>query len=69
MMASLNVRNRTLFTGDNLDVGRGMHSECVDLIYLDPPFNSNRNSEAPRRPGPGGRMLGHPALWMLRGSG
>ena len=66
-MASLNVRNRTLFTGDSLDVMRGMHSECVDLIYLDPPFNSNRNSEAPRRPG--SRMLGHSALWMLRGSG
>ena len=26
---------------------RGMNSECVDLIYLDPPFNSNKNYEAP----------------------
>ena len=26
---------------------RGMNSECVDLIYLDPPFNSNRTYEAP----------------------
>ena len=26
---------------------RGMNSECVDLIYLDPPFNSNRDYEAP----------------------
>ena len=26
---------------------RGMNSQCVDLIYLDPPFNSNRNYEAP----------------------
>ena len=24
-----------------------MNSECVDLIYLDPPFNSNRTYEAP----------------------
>lgn len=24
-----------------------MNSECVDLIYLDPPFNSNRNYSAP----------------------
>ena len=24
-----------------------MNSECVDLIYLDPPFNSNRNYAAP----------------------
>ena len=26
---------------------RGMNSACVDLIYLDPPFNSNRHYEAP----------------------
>ena len=26
---------------------RGMNSECVDLIYLDPPFNSNTNYAAP----------------------
>lgn len=30
-----------LHFGDNLDVLRGMTSESVDLIYLDPPFNSN----------------------------
>ena len=39
--------NRTLWTGDNLSVLRGMNSESVDLIYLDPPFNSNRNYSAP----------------------
>ncbi len=42
-----NFANRTLWTADNLDILRGMNSECVDLIYLDPPFNSNRNYEAP----------------------
>ena len=42
-----NWRNRTLWTGDNLTVMRGMNSESVDLIYLDPPFNSNRNYAAP----------------------
>ena len=44
---SLNVANRTLFTGDNLDIMRGVNSESVDLIYLDPPFNSNRDYSAP----------------------
>ena len=44
---SLNVKNRTLFTGDNLDVMRGVNSDSVDLIYLDPPFNSNKNYSAP----------------------
>ena len=43
---ALNVKNRTLFTGDNLDVMRGMNAQCVDLIYLDPPFNSNRDYAA-----------------------
>ena len=43
----MNVKNRTLFTADNLDVMRGMDSESVDLIYLDPPFNSNRTYSAP----------------------
>ena len=36
-----------MWTGDNLDVMRGMNSDSVDLIYLDPPFNSNRAYEAP----------------------
>ena len=46
-MGEPNWANRTIFTGDNLDVMRGMNSESVDLIYLDPPFNSNRNYSAP----------------------
>ena len=33
---------RVIFTGDNLPVLRGMNSACVDLIYLDPPFNSGK---------------------------
>ncbi|MDR0639734.1 MAG: hypothetical protein LBG27_12690 [Spirochaetaceae bacterium] len=32
-----------LFYGDNLSVMRRMPAESVDLIYLDPPFNSNRS--------------------------
>ena len=44
---SPNFKNRTLWTGDNLDILRGLNSETVDLIYLDPPFNSNRNYAAP----------------------
>ena len=47
LKADCNVANRTLFTGDNLDIMRGMNSESVDLIYLDPPFNSNCNYAAP----------------------
>lgn len=33
-----------LFYGDNLDVLRAQFPDgCVDLVYLDPPFNSNAN--------------------------
>ena len=46
-MSEPNWRNRTMWTGDNLDIMRGMNSESVDLIYLDPPFNSNKNYSAP----------------------
>ena len=34
-----------LILGDNLEILRKMDSESVDLIYLDPPFFSNRNYE------------------------
>ena len=43
----MNVKNRTVFSNDNLLVLRGLDTEAVDLIYLDPPFNSNRNYAAP----------------------
>ena len=36
--------NNTLYYGDNLEIMRNhMQSESVDLIYLDPPFNSSRD--------------------------
>ena len=41
------IHNRTIFERDNLEVMRGMNSQSVDLIYLDPPFNSNKNYAAP----------------------
>ena len=46
-VGTCNIPNRTIFEGDNLDVMRGMNDGCVDLIYLDPPFNSNRDYAAP----------------------
>ena len=36
-----------LYTGDNLYILHGLNSESVDLIYLDPPFNSKRLYKAP----------------------
>jgi DNA modification methylase len=34
-----------LILGDNLEILKSMESDSVDLIYLDPPFFSNRNYE------------------------
>ncbi len=42
-----NWSNQTIWTGDNLEIMRGMNSASVDLIYLDPPFNSKANYAAP----------------------
>ena len=36
---------RVVYCGDNLDQLRKLPAACVDLIYIDPPFNSNRNYE------------------------
>ena len=41
---SENSPKNQLYYGDNLDVlGRHVADESVDLVYLDPPFNSNAN--------------------------
>ena len=43
----MNIKNRTLFIADNLDILRGINGDCIDLIYLDPPFNSKKEYKAP----------------------
>jgi hypothetical protein len=34
---------RVVYRGDNLEQLAKLPDACVDLIYIDPPFNSNRN--------------------------
>jgi len=36
---------RVIYCGDNLVQLAKLPDACVDLIYIDPPFNSNRNYE------------------------
>ena len=43
----MNLKNRTIYNRDNLDVLKGINSNCIDLIYLDPPFNKNKEFTAP----------------------
>ena len=44
-MQEENKEINKLILGDNLEIMREMNSESIDLIYLDPPFFSNRNYE------------------------
>ena len=39
------VDTRVIYCGDCLEQLRKLPDACVDLIYIDPPFNSNRNYE------------------------
>lgn len=39
------VDTRVIYCGDNLEQLPKLPDACVDLIYIDPPFNSNRNYE------------------------
>ena len=43
----MNKVNNFLYTGDNLHFLHRLDTESVDLIYLDPPFNSKRTYSAP----------------------
>ena len=46
-MGNTNISHQTIFTRDNLEILEGINSNTVDLIYLDPPFNSNAEYGAP----------------------
>ena len=39
------IDTRVVYCGDNLEQLAKLPDHCVDLIYIDPPFNSNRNYE------------------------
>jgi hypothetical protein len=39
------VDTRVIYCGDNLVQLKRLPDACIDLIYIDPPFNSNRNYE------------------------
>ena len=41
-MTDGHLSGNALVCGDNIDVLRELPDACVDLVYLDPPFNSNQ---------------------------
>ena len=44
-MAKHQLKPFTIYCGDNLKMLQEIPDETIDLIYIDPPFNSNRNYE------------------------
>ena len=40
--ASALIDTRVIYCGDNLDQLRKFPAQCVDLVYIDPPFNVRR---------------------------
>ena len=41
MKNNINIPTKIIYYSDNIDILRGINSETIDLIYLDPPFNKN----------------------------
>jgi DNA modification methylase len=58
-----------LHFGDNLEVLRKMPAESVDLIYLDPPFNSNANYNVLMGPSEAAHRKRRPTLLKIHGNG
>ncbi len=64
------ITTNTLFYGDNLDILREyIAPESVDLIYLDPPFNSNRNYNVLFRTSAGRTQKRRSPRLKIRGTG
>ena len=45
LRSSALVDTGVVYCGDNLEQLKNLPDACVDLVYIDPPFNSNRNYE------------------------
>ncbi len=44
-MSKNQLKTSAIYCGDNLEMLKEIPDESIDLIYIDPPFNSNRNYE------------------------
>ena len=43
----INSGTRIIYNKDNLEVLSSLNDECIDLVYLDPPFNKKKTFTAP----------------------
>ena len=68
-MSAKPITENTLFYGDNLPILRDyIADESVDLIYLDPPFNSNRSYNVLFRHKSGEEPEAQAAGWRVAGN-
>jgi len=44
-LISMNKQNNTVYQGDNLAILQSIANESIDLIYIDPPFNTGREQQ------------------------
>jgi 16S rRNA G966 N2-methylase RsmD len=56
------VDTRVIYCGDNLEQLRKLPDGCVDLVYIDPPFNSNSVAPADRALSESRRISGKKVL-------
>ena len=62
MAEYLNVPDRTLFIGDNLPVLRGINTDSVDLVYLDPPRNRGKTQRGRKY---NGELITYEDTWTV----
>ncbi len=43
----MNLKNRSLFCKNPIDVLRAIYSECIDWTYLESPFHKKKKMPAP----------------------
>ena len=41
----MNQQTNTVYLGDNLAILKSLEAESIDLIYIDPPFNTGRSQQ------------------------
>ena len=51
------LKDKTIFTRDNLEILRGIDGNTIDLIYLDPPFNKKKQFSASKGTSAEGAMF------------
>ena len=62
MAEHLNAPDRTLFIGDNLPVLRGINTDSVDLVYLDPPRNRGKTQTGRKY---NGELITYEDTWTI----